>query len=373
MSESAELSVLIVASPERAPVLADQLAGMRVSAAGDPGTLGDRLRTTAPDAVVLDAPAWIGVRALADILASVSSPRPILTLAPACAPPSSVVELVREGASDVVASEGADLAEAVRRAVQRARGGGGDAMTRAARLQALGELAAGITHDLNNLLAIGSTFVELARDGLEQGDPALADLDEAHGAITRATALTRHVVAFLRKERGANALVDLNELLRSLEPLATCAVGSRIRLELRLSPSLPPILGDATELEQVVLNLVLNARDAITGPGAIVIETALRGADARATMSDAVGRRVMLKVSDDGAGMSPETVGRAFEAFFTTKERGTGLGLANVQSIVRRHRGVVRLRSEVGRGTSVEVHLPLPGRATSSMPGLRRP
>ncbi|MFO0681640.1 MAG: ATP-binding protein [Sandaracinus sp.] len=368
-----ELEVLIVAGPERARALGAALPGMRLSTAEDAAALGDRLRASTPDAVVADEASWISVRALADILASFGGSRPILTIAPPCAPPASVVELVREGAADVVASEGADLAEAVRRAVSRARGRGGDALTRAERLQALGELTAGITHDLNNLLAIGSTFLELARDGLDQGDPALADLDEAHGAITRATALTRHVVAFLRKERGATTLVDLNELVRSLEPLATCAVGSRIQLEIRLAPSLPPILGDASELEQVVLNLVLNARDAITGPGKILVETALRGADARATMSDAVGRRVMLRVTDDGCGMSAEIVERAFDAFFTTKERGTGLGLANVQSIVRRHRGVVRLRSEVGRGTTVEVHLPLPGRATSSMPGLRRP
>ncbi len=372
MSQETELEVLIVATPERARALAAVLPGMRVTSAEDAATLGDRLRAATPDAVVADQESWISVRALADILASFGGSRPILTLAPPCAPPAMVVDLVRDGASDVVAAEGTDLAEAVRRAVARARGRGGDALTRAERLQALGELTAGITHDLNNLLAIGSTFVELARDGLDQGDPVLADLDEAHGAITRATALTRHVVSFLRKERGATALVDLNELVRSLQPLVTCAIGSRVRLELRLAESLPPIVGDASELEQVVLNLVLNARDAIGGAGSIVVETALRGADARATMSDAVGRRVMLRVSDDGCGMSAETAERAFDAFFTTKERGTGLGLANVQSIVRRHRGVARLRSELGRGTHVEIHLPLPGRATASSPGLRR-
>jgi signal transduction histidine kinase len=270
-----------------------------------------------------------------------------------------VVRALRAGASDYVSHGRPErLREVVVRALTREGATTTDGAAKAARLQAMGELAGGITHDLNNLLAIAGTFVDIGLESVAPGDPLVSDLTEARDALERASVLTRRVLSFLRRDREPARPVDLNELIEGLAGLLRCALGSRIALSLSLDSHLEAVHGDAAELEQVVLNLVLNARDAIGERGTVRIRTSTLHNNARRTMSDAIGRRVVLAVEDDGQGMDPDTLARIFDPFFTTKPKGTGLGLSNTRRIVTRHRGVVRVRSEVGVGTLFEVHLP---------------
>jgi nitrogen-specific signal transduction histidine kinase len=246
-------------------------------------------------------------------------------------------------------------------------------------LEALGLLASGIAHDFNNILAAVRGNAGLARDALSGPTPDVAaardDLVEVERAVERASALVRQLLAFGRRQARAPEPLDLNRLVRDAATLLRVLVGEEVRLTLRLDAEVPPVHADRSQVEQVLMNLVLNGRDAIAearaaggaaGPagGALTITTeveSVAGADVRRTGVPAAGPYVRLAVRDDGAGMSDATRGRIFEPFFTTKapDRGTGLGLAAVWGIVRQSGGGIYVESEPGKGSTFSVYLPV--------------
>ena len=218
----------------------------------------------------------------------------------------------------------------------------------AERLEALGRLTGGIVHDFNNLLFVITGQVELARRQLAPEHPAFARLAPALQAADRAAALTRQLLAFGRGSDPRPRLVDVNAVVAQLDGMLQRVIGEDVQIEVRAGAGLGRVEADFAETEQLLLNLALNARDAMPHGGRLVIET------------KAVGRHVMLAVSDDGMGMDQGTRQRIFEPFFTTKPEGagSGLGLATVQRIVERQGGRIRVESAPGRGTTFRVYLP---------------
>jgi PAS domain S-box-containing protein len=231
------------------------------------------------------------------------------------------------------------------------------------KLEALGQLAAGVAHDFNNLLTAIHGFGELLVASLDDGRPR-RDAAEVVQAAARGAALTRQLLAFGRQEEGSTTPIDLSALVAGLDSLLARTLAEQVRLVFALEEPLPAVLADRGQLEQVVLNLALNARDAMPGGGLLTISTDLVRADGLEPAGDGrppAGGVVRLRVSDTGCGMSEEARGRAFEPFFTTKERGrgTGLGLATVWGIVGRAGGTVSIDSLPGGGTTVTVQLPV--------------
>ena len=260
---------------------------------------------------------------------------------------------------------GARVAEATRARLE-------GQLRQAQKLEAVGRLAAGVAHDFNNLLTVLSVNVELMLDGLPEDHPNHVYQQEARDTVGRATALTRQLLAFTRRQAAAPRPVAVDELVRGMERLLGRLVGDDIRLEFRLAGELPPVRADPAQLEQVLLNLVVNARDAVRPGGHILVETGL------AEPPSPEGRptpHVRIAVRDDGAGMDEETRQHVFEPFFTTKAdgKGTGLGLATVYGVVRQHGGTVAVQSAPGRGALFEVFLPVlagqSGLRTGARPG----
>ncbi len=243
----------------------------------------------------------------------------------------------------------------------------------AQKMQAVGELTGGIAHDFNNLLTVILGSLELLPDdlhgaGTERSRAAAEQVRRAVQAAESGAALTRQLLAFARREPVAPVPVDLSVALPGLEPLLRPAIGEAIGIDLVVQPDLWPATADAAQLESAVLNLSLNARDAMPGGGSLVIEAenvALQPYQAR-QLDLEPGDYVRVAVSDTGQGMSPDVLARAFEPFFTTKPegRGTGLGLAMVFGFARQSRGAVSIRSQAGQGTTVALYLP---RATAAV------
>ena len=221
-------------------------------------------------------------------------------------------------------------------------------LKRAQRLEAVGQLASGVAHDFNNLLAVILNQAELLLDDRPDGQLA-ASLEEIRRAGLAAADLTRHLLLFSSRQPLESGPVDLAAALAEAEPLLRSAAGERIELALEAEEGLPPVRLGLGQAEQVLVNLVVNARDAISGAGKVSVALG-RGEDGQ----------VLLSVADDGAGMDAETAARAFDPFFTTKprDRGTGLGLATVYGIVGKAGGQVEIESEPGRGTTVSARLP---------------
>jgi len=243
-------------------------------------------------------------------------------------------------------------------------------------LEAIGRLAGSVAHDVNTLLCAIGGYALLLRRRLEAEHPNARTADQILEAAQKAGGLVRHLLAFGsgRPPRGA---VDVNALVRNLEPLLARILGDEVALTTRLAADLPRVRADAGELEQVLMNLVTNARDAMPQGGRLNIETADLGCvDRRRARREPQGeppRQVCLSVSDSGCGMDAATRDRIFEPFFTTKgpEHGTGLGLTIVHSIVAQAGGAVRVASEAGAGTTFQVVLPalLPADATAPSRG----
>jgi two-component system, cell cycle sensor histidine kinase and response regulator CckA len=217
------------------------------------------------------------------------------------------------------------------------------------RIEVVGEFTGGIAHDFNNLLAIILANTTLLLDALADDDPRRADAVAALEAGERAAHLTRQLLPFTRKHAFEPRIVDVNEIVAGAEQMLRRLIGEDIELSIRLAPDVGHTRADAHLLEQVLMNLVVNARDAMSGGGKLSIETS------------AAPGRVRLAVSDTGCGMDAATRQRIFEPFFTTKARGkgTGLGLATSHAIVREAGGTIRVDSEPGRGTIFEILLPL--------------
>jgi signal transduction histidine kinase len=231
------------------------------------------------------------------------------------------------------------------------------------KMEAVGLLAAGVAHDFNNLLTAIIGFSELSLEQLDAESPVRADVLEILKAGKSATALTRQLLAFSRRQVLEPQILDLNTVIDRADSLLRRLIGEDIEVILIKHPQLDTVNADPGQLEQVIINLVINARDAMPNGGRVTIETANVDFDESyvATHPDAsVGRNVMLSVSDTGTGMDQSVLAHLFEPFFTTKEKvgATGLGLATVQGIVRQSDGSIDVSSEVGRGTTFRIYLP---------------
>ena len=236
-------------------------------------------------------------------------------------------------------------------------------LLQAQKMEAVGRLAGGIAHDFNNVLTAIFGYVGLLLDGLPTLSPLRPDIEEIRTAADRAAALTRQLLAFSRKQVLQTRTLDLNELLTDIDKLLRRLLGEDIDMVTKLDPTLGAVRADSGQLEQVVVNLAVNARDAMPGGGRLTIETRNAELDEAYTREHAPvrpGSYVMFALSDTGTGMSPETMVHMFEPFFTTKEagKGTGLGLAMVYGIVKQSGGYVWCYSEIGHGTTFKVYLP---------------
>ena len=231
------------------------------------------------------------------------------------------------------------------------------------RLESVGQLAGGIAHDFNNILGVILNYAEFVGDELPADSSAQDDVKEIRRAAERAAALTRQLLIFSRREVVQLEQLDLSEVVAQLENLLQRALGERIELDTRIAGDLAAVEADPGQIEQVLVNLAVNARDAMPDGGRLLIEVDNVELDEEYTYmhpDTEAGRYVRLKVSDTGIGMDGETIQRAFEPFFTTKAKGegTGLGLATVYGIVTGAGGRVDIYSEPGIGTTIKVHLP---------------
>ncbi len=231
------------------------------------------------------------------------------------------------------------------------------------KLEEIGQLAAGITHDFNNLLTVVEMNVSLLEKTGGLPPAAVASVREISDAARRAASLTRQLLTFSRRQVMQLENLDLNRVVANMVQLLERVLGEDIRVELSYAPAVLPVHADASMIEQILLNLSVNARDAMRRGGRLVIETAAVDLDAAAAAQLPQGRPgqfARLSVTDTGIGIPPEILPRIFEPFFTTKDvgRGTGLGMATVHGIVHQHQGWINVASEVGRGTTFRIHLP---------------
>ena len=260
------------------------------------------------------------------------------------------------------ADEPADVLEAIaedvtdRRALE-------DQFRQAQKMEAVGRLAGGVAHDFNNLLMVISGYAEVILSQIDLDNPLYDKGRAIQLAADRATTLTRQLLAFSRKQLLELKVVDVNAIVQDMERLLRPLIGENVELTTMLAPEAAHTRADAGQLEQVLMNLVVNAKDAMPGGGKLTIQTAISVVDEnhrRGQQFIRPGDYVMLSVSDTGMGMDKETQSRIFEPFFTTKEKGkgTGLGLSTVYGIVKQSGGYVMVQSEQGRGTTFQIYLP---------------
>ncbi len=233
----------------------------------------------------------------------------------------------------------------------------------AQKLESIGRLAGGVAHDFNNLLTIINGYSRMLLDQLNTRDPLRESIEEIYRAGERAVALTRQLLAFSRKQVLQPRVLDLNSLVSEMRPMLARLLGEDVELLVELHGEYTTICADPMQLEQVLMNLAVNARDAMPGGGRLSVQTALvewGESEARSHPGASEGCYAKLTVSDSGAGMNEETCRHIFEPFFTTKEvgKGTGLGLSTVQGIVAQSGGHIEVRSEPGQGTSFGIYLP---------------
>jgi len=241
----------------------------------------------------------------------------------------------------------------------------------AQRMEAVGRLAGGVAHDFNNLLTAIRGFASFALDEQLPASRARDDIEQILHASDRAAALTRQLLAFSRRQVLLPQLVDVNESLGSLQRMLARVLGEDVEVQTFLDPSAARVLVDPGQFEQVIMNLVVNARDAMPDGGLLTIETSNVHLDSAYTESHvdaSVGDHVAIAITDTGAGMDPRTMARIFEPFFSTKDRdkGTGLGLATTYGIVKQSGGHIWVYSEPGKGSTFKVYLP---RAVDELPG----
>jgi PAS domain S-box-containing protein len=235
-------------------------------------------------------------------------------------------------------------------------------MLLAQKMDAVGRLAGGVAHDFNNLLSVILGAVETLGKALAPYDPLQEEVTDIRDAVGRGATLTRQLLIFGRKEVRTPGLLDVNDVVAGVERLLMRVLGSSVKIELRRDVQRAPVVADAGQLEQVLVNLAINARDAMLRGGTLTIRTGEETLDpgAAALLDVIPGPYVTIDVEDTGAGMDDATRTRAFDPFFTTKgpAQGAGLGLATVYGIVRQSGGAVSLRSTPGAGTQVRIHLP---------------
>jgi signal transduction histidine kinase/CheY-like chemotaxis protein len=272
------------------------------------------------------------------------------------------VELDEEGGPKSVFGTVQDITEGKRLETQ---------FLQAQKMDAVGRLAGGMAHDFNNLLTIIGGNAEIALAGLGAGQTPTGELAEIKLAVQRAAELIRKLLAFSRRAIVERRVVDLNAVLTDMECLLRRLIGEHIEFVTRMGDDLPAVRIDPSQVEQVLTNLAVNARDAMPEGGRLTLETAavtLNETYRVAHPEVVTGRYALLSVSDTGCGMSEEVQAHLFEPFFTTKEvgRGTGLGLSTCYGIVKQNGGFIWVHSEEGRGTAVEVYLPAVGEAAET-------
>jgi nitrogen-specific signal transduction histidine kinase/CheY-like chemotaxis protein len=245
-------------------------------------------------------------------------------------------------------------------------------LAQAQRLESLGQLAGGVAHDFNNLLAVILNYAEFAAEELAAAtesdwarrcESAHDDVEQISRAGERAASLTRQLLAFARREVVQPQVLDLDTVITAVQDMLHRTLGEHVELITSLAGDLHPVLADPGQLEQVLVNLAVNARDAMPGGGTLSIDTSNITVDADSIAGGSEsppGQQVRLRVSDTGGGMTPEVVEHAFEPFFTTKSDhgGTGLGLATVYGILQQADGHIRIYSEPGGGTTFSITLP---------------
>ncbi len=236
-------------------------------------------------------------------------------------------------------------------------------LTQAQKMESVGRLAGGVAHDFNNMLGAILGYAELCLNKTEPSDPLFGHLQQIQKAAERSAALTRQLLAFARKQTVAPIVLDLNETVEGMLKMIRRLVGEDIDLAWLPGGNLGRIFIDSSQVDQILANLCVNARDAITDTGKITIETDNIVFDEKYCALHAgfvPGEYILLAVSDDGSGMDTETIGHLFEPFFTTKEtgKGTGLGLATVYGIVKQNNGFIKVYSEPGHGTTFKIYLP---------------
>lgn len=303
----------------------------------------------------------------------------------------AAVELIRQGATDyVLKDQPARLATVVRRAIgeiaERAERARLEAqLQQAQRLESLGRLAGGVAHDFNNLLGVVSNYMSFIGEELAKEPSQIhwktvrEDIAEVDTAVQRAVDLTRQLLAFGRREVLQPRVLNINDAVTDVRHLLVRTLGDHIELSTVLAGDLGLVFADRGQIEHVLINLAVNARDAMPAGGRLTIETAnteLDEARPAGQLHLQPGSYVRLKVSDTGTGIPEEVIDRVFEPFFTTKPQGagTGLGLATVYGIITRAGGAVRIDSETGQGTIVTILLPITDRtARHAQPPAREP
>jgi PAS domain S-box-containing protein len=243
------------------------------------------------------------------------------------------------------------------------------------KMEAIGQLAGGVAHDFNNLLQVIVGYNEMHLDAMSASDSRRADLLEIQAAAARAIELTRQLLAFSRRQVLQPKDLNPNQLIANILKMLRRIIGEHIRLDFVQGHALGTIHADPTQVEQILLNLCINARDAMPGGGLIVIETqnvTINGIYTALHPWVPEGRYVLITVTDTGVGMPPEVQSRIFDPFFTTKEegKGTGLGLATTYGIVKQHNGFIHVYSEVGKGTAFKIYLPITDRKASEIGAL---
>ncbi|MBM4200525.1 MAG: response regulator, partial [Gammaproteobacteria bacterium] len=236
-------------------------------------------------------------------------------------------------------------------------------LSQAQKMESVGRLAGGVAHDFNNMLGVILGHAEMALGRVDPGQPLFADLLEVRKAAERSADLTSKLLAFARKQTVAPKVLDLNETVEGMLTLLRRLIGEDIDLAWQPGENLAPVRVDPSQLDQILANLCVNARDAIADVGTITIETGAATFDEAYCAEHAgfvPGEYVLLAVSDNGCGMDAETVGHLFEPFFTTKAlgKGTGLGLASVYGAVKQNHGFINVYSEPGHGTTFTIYLP---------------
>jgi len=257
-------------------------------------------------------------------------------------------------------------AEAERRSLQ-------DRLHQSQRMESLGQLAGGIAHDFNNLLGVILNYSQFVAEQAAGNEAVLADIQQIRAAAEQAVRLTSQLLTFGRRDPTEPANLDINAVVADVQSLLTRSIGEHVEIDVRTAADLPTVRADRGHLEQVLVNLAVNARDAMPGGGTLTIETRLTDLDAeyaRLHPEVAPGHYVELTVSDTGTGMSREVMEHIFEPFFTTKAKGegTGLGMATVYSIVTNAGGSVNVYSELGIGTTFRVYLPTVDAPTPTHP-----
>ena len=234
----------------------------------------------------------------------------------------------------------------------------------AQKMEAIGQLAGGVAHDFNNILTAIIGYTDVLTQQIPEDSPYRSKVMHINSAGARAAHLTRQLLAFSRKQILDLRPLKLNEVIANFQRMLRPLIGEDIEVVTLLDPSAGTVMGDATQIEQILLNLAINARDAMPKGGKLTVETAnihLDEAYVRTHSEVRAGPYVMVAVSDTGHGIEPDVLPRVFDPFFTTKakEKGTGLGLSTVYGIVKQHQGHITASSEPGRGTTFKVYLPL--------------